>query len=74
MVIQWENIIHATMVQVYVKLYYFVITENDLSPNDLWEEMMELYDELDPKNNRNKICCNTIFECTNFLYPSSWFC
>ena len=57
------------MVQVYVKLYYFVIKENDFSPNDLWEEMMELHDELDPKNNRNKICYNTICECPYFHIP-----
>ena len=49
MVSQWEHILHTTMVQVYVKLFYFVIKANDSSSNDLWEEIIELHDEVDPQ-------------------------
>ena len=51
MVSQWGHLVHTTVVQVYVKLFCFFIKANNSSPNDLWEEMMELHDELDPKNN-----------------------
>ena len=57
------------MVQVYVKLFYFVIKANDSSSNDLWEEIIELHDEVDPQNNRNKRCYNIIFEYPYFHFP-----
>ena len=69
MVSQWEHLVHATMMQVYVKIYCFIIKANDLFPIDLWEEMMESDDEIGPKQYRNKRCYNAIFECPYFHFP-----